>query len=286
MFETLISVDELLGLMRDPQLKPVIVDCRFSLGDRQAGAQAYAAAHIPSAVFADLELDLSGPVIPGKTGRHPLPDPGLLAEKFGRWGISSDTQVIAYDDAGGSFAARLWWLHGWLGHSKRAVLDGGWAAWQKAGGELSQDVPAALARTFVPKLHQNWVCSTWEVEAGIADGALALFDARAVERYAGEIEPIDAVAGHLPSAQSLPFMGNLIQGHFLPREQLRARLDTALGGAAAESVMYCGSGVTACHNILAAAHAGLPIPRLYAGSYSEWITDPEHAVETGRPRSK
>jgi len=286
MFETLISVDELLRLTHDLQSKPVIVDCRFSLGDRHAGAQAYAAAHIPGAVFADLELDLSGPVIPGKTGRHPLPDPGLLADKLGRWGIFSDTQVIAYDDTASSFAARLWWLLGWLGHSKRAVLDGGWDAWQRARGELSQDLPAPIAREFVPQLKPHWVCSTEEVEAGIAHGSLGLFDARAVERYAGEVEPIDAVAGHLPSAQSLPFMANLIHGHFLPREQLRARLDAALGAAAAQSVMYCGSGVTACHNILAAAHAGLPLPRLYAGSYSEWITDPEHAVETGRPLSQ
>lgn len=292
MFETLISAAELLKLTSDSSSRVVIVDCRFSLADSHAGEKAYAHAHIPNAVYAHLERDLSGPVTPGKTGRHPLPDPARLAQTFAAWGIDARAQVICYDDAGGAFAARLWWLLGWLGHSQVAVLDGGWSAWLDSGGKLRGQVEVeaeielerggSLPADFEGQPRASWVCSTAEVEAGIAIGSLHLLDARAPERYAGEVEPIDPVAGHLPTAQNLPFLENLRDGRFLPKEELRLRYEKALGREPEKSVMYCGSGVTACHNILAATHAGLPRPRLYAGSFSEWITDPKHAVVPGR----
>ncbi|MDX2051183.1 MAG: sulfurtransferase [Polyangiaceae bacterium] len=300
MFETLISADELVGLMEAAsaptdgsksstgEAQLVIVDCRFTLGSPEAGAQAYAASHIPGAIFADLEKDLSGPIIAGKTGRHPLPDPFIFWEKLESWGISEHTQVVAYDDVGGAFAARLWWLLGWLRHpGGQAVLDGGWSGWLAASGAVSQE-PAAMKnireRKDAPRIapKASWLCTTEEVEVAIASGNARLFDARAVERYAGEVEPIDRIPGHIPTAQSLPFGENLNAGKFRTASELRARFQAAGADTGATSVMYCGSGVTACHNVLAAAHAGLPLPRLYAGSYSEWITHPKHAVNTGR----
>ena len=277
-FATLISPEELQQNLAAPELR--LVDCRASLQDRDAGRKAYRAAHLPGAVFADLESDLSGPVVPGNTGRHPLPPVSALVERLRAWGIGNASQVVAYDDAGGAFAARLWWLLRWLGHDAVAVLDGGFSAWSAAGYALTDDEPRPSAQDFTPAARAEWLVTADEV-ARSSDRA-SLFDARAPARFRGDEEPIDPVAGHIPGAQNLPFTENLRAGRFRPERELRAVFEAALAGhAAKDAIMYCGSGVTACHNVLAFAHAGLELPRLYAGSWSEWITVPTRPVARG-----
>jgi thiosulfate/3-mercaptopyruvate sulfurtransferase len=276
-FSTVISPSELAELLGASRL--CVVDCRASLQNAAAGRQAYAKAHIPGARFADLLEDLSGPIEAGKTGRHPLPDVDRFAAKLRRWGIGAGTQVVAYDDAAGAFAARLWWLLRWLGHDPVAVLDGGLPAWLAEGRPLTLDLPTVAHGNFTPQLHPELLASAAELMAP-QSVERKLFDARTPERFRGDVEPIDPVAGHIPGAINLPFADNLRDGRFRPAAELRARLTQALGGAAPEqAVIYCGSGVTACHDVLAFAHAGLPLPRLYAGSWSEWITDPARPTE-------
>lgn len=259
----------------------VIVDCRFRLDDKGAGRRAYDAGHVPGAHYADLEADLSGPVVPGVTGRHPLPDLSALTAKLRAWGVTSDARVVAYDDAGGAMAARLWWLLRWLGHDAVYVCDGGYQAWLAAGGEPTRAVPSPGAGDFEPRPRAGWVVSTAEVAH--RSGSTLLLDARAVERYRGDVEPIDAKAGHIPGAVCVPFSENLAPGGvFADRARLAARYRAVVGNTPAEDVVvYCGSGVTACHDILAAEHAGLGMFRLYAGSYSEWITDASRPVNSG-----
>jgi len=259
----------------------VIVDCRFQLSDKAAGRRAYEAGHIPGAHYADLEQDLSGPIVPGVTGRHPLPAIADLTRKLRAWGIGSVARVVAYDDAGGAMAARLWWLLRWLGHDDVFVCDGGYQAWLAAGGEPSLVVPPSASGDFEPRLRDGLVVTAAQV-AQRAAGTL-LVDARARERYRGDVEPIDAVAGHIPGAVCAPFGENLAPGGcFADRAELARRYRGIVGDTAAENVVvYCGSGVTACHDILAAEHAGLGFFRLYAGSYSEWIADGSRPVNTG-----
>jgi thiosulfate/3-mercaptopyruvate sulfurtransferase len=277
-FSTLISPEELQQHLAAPELR--IVDCRASLQDRDAGRQAYRAAHLPGALFADLEQDLSGPIVPGVTGRHPLPSIPTFIERLRAWGIGNASQVVAYDDASGAFAARLWWLLRWLGHDAVAVLDGGFSAWSNAGYALTSEPPSFAAQDFTPTPHAEWLVTADEVAQ--SSGRAPLFDARARERFRGDEEPIDPVAGHIPGARSLPFAENLRSGRFRPAGELRTTFEAALAGhAAQDAIMYCGSGVTACHNVLAFAHAGLPLPRLYAGSWSEWITVPARSVARG-----
>ena len=260
--------------MGEPEL--AIVDCRASLQDPAAGRAAYAEAHLPRAVFADLLEDLSGPIVPGQTGRHPLPSVAVLVEKLQGWGIGQHSQVVVYDDASGAFAARLWWLLRWLGHEAVALLDGGLAAWLAAGQPVTREVPLRSVGNFTPRPQPRLLADAAEL---LQSAPRKIFDARAPERFRGEVEPIDPVAGHIPGAQNLPFAANLRDGRFLPPAELRAGLDAALAGTAPEAaITYCGSGVTACHNVLAFAHAGLPLPRLYAGSWSEWITDRSRPV--------
>lgn len=269
--------DELASHLADAELR--IVDCRASLNDPARGRVAYGEGHLPRATFADLVDDLSGPVVLGQTGRHPLPDVELFASKLRGWGIGSSSQVVAYDDAGGAFAARLWWLLRFLGHDAVAVLDGGLPAWVAEGRGLTAEVPSLPAGDFTPREHTQWVVSAAELERP-ESVSRKLFDARAPERFRGEVEPIDPVAGHIPGAVNLPFSENLNAGRFRPPAELRQRFAEALGATSPESaVLYCGSGVTACHGVLAFAHAGLPLPRLYAGSWSEWITDPRRPTE-------
>lgn len=278
---TLITADELDSELSAPDLR--VVDCRFSLGDPSAGENAYAAGHIPGAVYAHLERDLSGPVVPGKTGRHPLPNVSDFVAFLERAGISNATRVVAYDDAGGALAAaRLWWLLRFVGHDAVRVLDGGLSAWLGAGHPLSSDPVRVEPARFVANVREHWVVSTAEVEALRDSPDARLFDARAPERFRGDVEPIDRLAGHIPGARSLPFADNLIDGKFAPKEALRARFERALDGVPADqAVVYCGSGVTACHHVLAAEHGGISGLRLYAGSYSEWIADGTRPVETG-----
>ncbi|RMG49113.1 MAG: sulfurtransferase [Acidobacteria bacterium] len=259
-----------------------VVDCRFSLDDPERGRRDYQRAHIPGAVYAHLNEDLSGPVIPGRTGRHPLPEIDRFAGTLGRWGIDERVQVVAYDDSGGAVAARLWWMLRWLGHDAVAVLDGGWPAWQEEERPAQSGVETRAPRTFVPRPRPELIITSEDIEAALGRATYRLIDARAPERYRGEQEPIDPIAGHIPGAVSAPFAGNLdARGRFRSPEELRARFQAILGDLPPErAVLYCGSGVTAAHNLLAMAHAGLGEGRLYVGSWSEWITDPRRPIAT------
>lgn len=280
-FTTLIDAPTLAEWLQDPAADPaVVLDCRFDLANPAAGRAAYAAAHIPGARFADLNQDLSAPVT-ASSGRHPLPRSEALAAFLAAAGIADGTQVIAYDAANGSFAARAWWLLRWLGHERVAVLDGGFKAWTAAGGPMESGAagPSPPAK-FTPRLRPGGICSAAEVLDAAGDAARLLVDARAPERFLGHVEPLDAVAGHIPGAVNHPFARNLAaDGCFLPAAHLRALWLERLGCVApAGVILMCGSGVTACHNSLALEIAGLPGAVLYAGSWSEWIRDPMRPV--------
>src|SRR5258708_6739212 len=283
--KSLIDWDSLREVLGQPRL--AVVDCRFDLMNPEAGRQAYLRAHIPGARYADLNRDLSAPVGP-HTGRHPLPPPEVFAGRLGAMGIGNDTQVVAYDEANGSIAARLWWMLRWLGHDAAAVLDGGFKAWTAHGGALQSGEadPAAaemVARQFTPRIDADCVVSTAELERALQDPKAVLVDARAQERYAGEVEPIDPVAGHIPGAVNHPFTANLgADGRFLPAAELKRRWQDRLPGSDLKNlVAMCGSGVTACHNLLILEGAGLPGAQLYAGSWSEWIRDPRRPIARG-----
>jgi thiosulfate/3-mercaptopyruvate sulfurtransferase len=278
--QTLIGVDSLRELLGKPRV--AVIDCRFDLMDPGAGRRAYLAAHIPGARYADLNQDLSAPVGP-HTGRHPLPAPETFARRLGELGIGNGTQVVAYDDASGSFAARLWWMLRWVGHGAVAVLDGGFKAWTARGGALQSATPDFRIERFVPRIGAQSVLSTAEIERALQSSPILLVDARAQERFAGKVEPIDPVAGHIPGAVNHPMTTNLdADGRFLPAAELKARWRERLGGTGAENVVaMCGSGVTACHNLLSLEVAGLSGGKLYAGSWSEWIRDPRRPVARG-----
>ena len=277
-YTTLISAAELAEHLDDPAW--VVVDCRFELAYTERGRRDYQAGHIPGALYAHLDGDLSGPVIAGQTGRHPLPDIQKLALTLGGWGIGEGIQVVAYDDFNGGIAARLWWLLRWLGHDAVAVLDGGWAHWSRQKLLVRTGPESKPARRFEARPRPELLVKTATVEAMSQDRRPALFDSRAADRYRGENETIDPVAGHIPGAISAPYPDNLGPDDlFLPREMLRARFEALLGDTPAEqAVFYCGSGVTAAQNLLALAHAGLGQARLYGGSWSQWIVDPSRPV--------
>lgn len=260
----------------------VVVDCRFTLTDPPAGRAAYERGHIPGARYAHLDDDLARHPRVGE-GRHPLPDREQFAATLGRWGIGSEDAVVAYDEGSGAIAARLWWLLGWVGHERRAVLDGGLAAWQAAGLPLEQAHPQARSRRYdALPLERAGVVATKDLAAEQAAGGL-LVDARAAPRYRGEQEPIDPKAGHVPGARNRPFSANVTStGRFRPPAELRAELTELLGGRTPDRLIaMCGSGVTACHLLLAMDVAGLSGGRLYAGSWSEWIRDPARPIATG-----
>jgi thiosulfate/3-mercaptopyruvate sulfurtransferase len=281
-FTTLIDVDSLIAL----EGPVALLDCRFDLSDPGAGRQAYAAGHIPGARYADLNQALSSPVTPA-SGRHPLPEPQALAGYFAAAGIGDHTQVIAYDEANGSYAARAWWLLNWLGHAEVAVLDGGFKAWTAAGAPVEAGepppAPGGGKPPFTVRLRPETVLTAADVQRALEDPRRLLVDARAAERFAGTVEPLDRVAGHVPGAVNHPFTANLRpDGRFLPAAELRRRWLTRLAGTEPpNTILMCGSGVTACHNILAMTSAGLPGGRLYAGSWSEWIRDSERPVARG-----
>jgi thiosulfate/3-mercaptopyruvate sulfurtransferase len=280
-YTALIPVEELAPHLGDPDW--AVVDCRYQLADPGFGRRAYAESHIPGAVFADILDDLSGAVVPGKTGRHPLPDMATLAAALSAWGIDRAVQVVAYDDRGGAMAARLWWLLRWLGHDAVAVLDGGWPAWLEAGLPVRSGREAREPRLFVPAPRPDLLADTGVVARVREDPAWRVLDARAAERFRGENETIDPVAGRIPGAISAPYADNLApDGRLRSATELRERYHQLLGNVPAkQAVCYCGSGVTAAHDLLAIAHAGLGEARLYAGSWSEWITDPTRPVATG-----
>lgn len=278
--ETLISATELMA-MQAGGVPLVVLDCSFDLGDTSAGERAYAAGHLPGAHYAHLDRDLSGPK-DGRNGRHPLPDRQALARVAGRWGVRPGVQVVAYDDQGLPYAARAWWLLRWLGHEAVAVLNGGFAAWQAAGMAVETHVRRRDPRLYVPHLKADRSVVTDEVVKQRAAGSILLVDARSPDRFAGQNETLDPVAGHVPDALNRPFTANLgPDGRFLPVTALHEQWEALLAGRpATELVSMCGSGVTACHNLLALEHAGLTGARLYAGSWSEWIRDPARPVAT------
>lgn len=275
MFTSLIDVREFESARGSSDW--IIVDCRYDLGDPGAGYRAYLLGHIPGAQYAHLHDDLSGPPATDH-GRHPLPAPARLIEVFSHFGIAPGRQVVVYDDAGGAFAARLWWMLQYMGHRPAAVLDGGWQAWLTLGVEPEQEEYHAVPARFAGSPDAAMLVRIDEVPA-----APLLVDARDPTRYAGEIETIDPVGGHIPGARNYFWKRNLdASGRFLPPAQLRQQLLAAYGDSDPAAVTcYCGSGVSACHNVLAAAAAGLPLPRLYVGSWSEWCADPTRPVARG-----
>jgi thiosulfate/3-mercaptopyruvate sulfurtransferase len=279
-FRTLISTAALESRVEDSAY--VVVDCRFKLDDVNWGERAYRAAHIPGAVYAHLDHDLSGAKT-GRNGRHPLPDDRVLAATFGRFGITSGVQVVAYDQDNGMFASRLWWLLRWLGHDAVAVLDGGFTKWTAEGRMTASGVESKPPRSFDGTPRNEMIVDAAAVKAAVGSGEPVLLDARAPERYRGETEPLDPVAGHIPGARNYFFQQNINEhGTFRSPEELRDHLRPTLGAVApADLICYCGSGVTACQNLLALEHAGLPGARLYPGSWSEWCADENSPVETG-----
>lgn len=281
MHTTLIDVRTLHRHHREPDWR--VIDARFSLADADQGAREYAEGHVPGAVYAHLDDDLSGPIVPGVTGRHPLPSVERAVAVFSRLGIDESMQVAVYDGAGGSVAARVWWMLRWLGHDAVAVVDGGWPAWTAEGLPVTRDVPQAAPRDFKADVRPHLATDVEGVDGYRVNVDWAVLDARTPERFRGEQEPIDPVAGHIPGARCASFDGNLGEdGRFLPPEELKRRFEVLLGGIPAErAVNYCGSGVSACHNLLAIAHAGLGDAVLYPGSWSEWITDEDRPVGVG-----
>lgn len=260
---------------------PVVVDARVVLTDRAAGRDAYRAAHVPGARFVDLETELSGPHGPGD-GRHPWPTDAAFAATLGRLGISATDQVLVYDDAHGALAAaRLWFLLKSWGHARVAVLDGGWSAWLHAGLPTQSGEVADAAGKYPGGFDRSRLIATPDVAAALDAGAV-LFDARAPERYRGDVEPLDRKAGHIPGALNRPFSLNLRDGKLRPAAELRSEFVELLAGSPPEqAIVSCGSGVTACHHLLAMEHAGLGGARLYTGSWSGWIEDDAHPVATG-----
>ena len=271
----LIQVHDLEAHLGDPAW--AIVDCRTDLANPGWGRGAYLQSHILGALHANLETDLSAPRT-GLNGRHPLPSPEDLASVFSRWGIDDGVEVVAYDAGADFFSARLWWSLCYLGHTRVRVLDGGLAAWQAEGLPLSAGEERRPARRFIPRPQPGFIAPITEVLS-----ARRLIDARAPERYRGEVEPLDRVAGHIPGARSYEWRRSLgPDGRLLPARALRAQLEGALAGAAPnQTVVYCGSGVSASHVLLAMAVAGLHGARLYPGSWSEWCADPARPVATG-----
>ena len=277
-----ISVADLRARLTDPDLR--LVDVRFSLGAPDAGRLAYAAGHLPGAVYLDLEADLSSPVR-RHGGRHPLPDPGRLAAALGAVGIGPATWVVAYDAGDGMVAGRLWWLLRWLGHDRVQVLDGGLTAWTDAGGGVDDVIPTPATVTFVARPRPDMVVDRAWLRARLDDPSLTVVDARAAERYRGEAEPLDPRAGHVPGAVNLPYADNLAGGRFRSLDELAARYRQVAD--AGTVVVYCGSGVSAAHDLMALEAVGVRGARLYAGSWSDWVSYDDAPVALGpepRPR--
>ncbi len=279
-FNTIVSVDELVRHIDDPDW--IIVDSRFKLADPNQGRIDYETAHISGAEYAHLDDDLSGPIVRGVTGRHPLPEVEKVVKVFSRLGIDSSVQVVAYDDVGGALAAgRVWWLLRWLGHQAVAILDGGWQQWMNKGFLVQNGNETRQEREFIPHPRNDLIVTTEQVDAIRKNPHFRLLDARSDDRFRGRNEVIDPIPGHIPGAVSAAYAGNLnTDGTFRSNKLLESRYKKIVGDVPIENVVcYCGSGVTATHDILAMMIAGMGEARLYAGSYSEWITDPKRSVE-------
>ena len=277
MFSTVVSTEQLAQQVNDPAW--IVIDCRFTLTNTEAGRAAYARGHIPGALYAHLDQDLAGSKN-GSNGRHPLPDAQAFAQKLGAWGIDAKTQVVVYDDSFGAIAVRLWWMLRWMGHDAVALLDGGLPKWQREQRPLTTDLPQVTPKVFTAQVRHDMVVDT---DAVLRATSALIVDARAEMRFIGEIEPLDPVAGHVPGAKNLPFDDNLaMDGTLLPAAELRERYTELLDGKSPEQVIHmCGSGVTTCHNLLAMEIAGLKGGKLYAGSWSEWVADPSRPVAKG-----
>ena len=276
----LVSVEQLREHLDDARW--CVVDVRHDLFDAEAGIRAYREGHIPGAVFANIDTQLSGTKT-GLNGRHPLPSRDDLIETFRVWGINNDTQIVAYDAQGGQFASRLWWLARWLGHRPVALLDGGWQKWSSETRLMSRNDPVRARGNFTASDSTMPLVSAHQVLQQLQESDRILLDARTPERYRGEEEPIDPVAGHIPGARNRPWQQNLNSDQtFKSPSVLRSEFDALLGEQAPGQVAHqCGSGVTACHNVFAMELAGLPGSALYGGSWSEWIADPARPIATG-----
>ena len=281
MFQLLINPEQLKKL-RSTNNDSVVFDCRHDLADSNFGKNQYALGHIPGAYFAHLDEDLSGAKT-GKNGRHPLPDQAIFLSWLAEHGVSDKSQIVCYDDTGGMFAARLWWMCRWVGIESVAVLDGGWTAWLDAGGDSKNDVSAKRSAVLTLRPSLVSVINTEQVQENLTHPRFKLMDARAPERFSGQQDPIDPVAGHIPGAINHFFKLNLQDnGRFKSRAQLREQFQALLSNNTSPNfVMSCGSGVTACHNILAFELAGLGNAPLYAGSWSEWCSNSDRPTETG-----
>jgi thiosulfate/3-mercaptopyruvate sulfurtransferase len=279
-YSTLIATDTLAAHLDDPSF--VVVDVRHDLAQPDDwGETQYKAGHLPGARFVHLDRELSA-ARNGRNGRHPLPRPEEAAALFGRLGIGANTQVVVYDQNSGMYASRLWWMLRWLGHDAAAVLDGGMAKWEREGRSLSTDVPSPRPVTFSLRTPLA-TANAQDVLDSLAGKSRFIIDGRAPERFRGEVEPMDPVAGHIPGAHNWPYMHNIgPDGTFKPAAELAAGFAAFLGATPTTAVIHqCGSGVTACHNVLAMAVAGYPLTTLYPGSWSEWVADPGHPVATG-----
>jgi thiosulfate/3-mercaptopyruvate sulfurtransferase len=277
MLSTLVATE---ALSRHPEWR--VFDCRHDLMKHELGEQQYREGHIPGALFAHLDRDLSAPKT-GRNGRHPLPDPQAFIAWLGTQGLKPSDQVVCYDGGSGAMAARLWWMLRWVGHSRVAVLDGGWQAWVKSGKPVTVEQPIVTATTFNGRTQPRTAADSAEILTHLQDRKALVLDARAGDRYRGENETLDPVAGHIPGALNRFFRMNLAEdGHFKPAVKLKQEFGTMLNGHAPEAIIHqCGSGVTACHNLLAMEVAGLPGSRLYPGSWSEWVSDRRRPVATG-----
>jgi len=279
-FDTIISAHELKEIIDHDNVR--VFDCRFSLKDPQGGLKSYQAGHLPNAQFADMDTQLSS-AMTNTSGRHPLPEIEDFINQLRQWGVNNDTQVIAYDDISGAFAARLWWMMRWLGHNKVAVLNGGMKQWTDAGYELTQDTTEFANGEFSGSAIMEWLVEIDTVQAELANNSITLIDARAADRFTGKDQNTDPVPGHVPGANNLPFGGNLTKdGLFETPDIIKKRYDSVIKDQPLTNVVnMCGSGVTACHNLLAQAVAGIQPTKIFIGSWSQWIRDPSRPVAKG-----
>ncbi|MDW3096159.1 MAG: sulfurtransferase [Gammaproteobacteria bacterium] len=278
-YKTIISADELKSIIDQDNVR--VFDCRFSLKDPQGGLKSYQSGHLPSAQFADMDTQLSS-AMTETSGRHPLPDAGVFQAQLKAWGINNDTQVIAYDDISGAFAARLWWMMRWMGHDKVAVLDGGMQQWTQQGLPLSKDDVEFPEGGFSGSAKMDWLVDIQTVITKLAANKVTLIDARAADRFTGKDKNTDPVPGHVPGANNLPFAGNLTkEGLFETPDIINQRFANIIQDQPLTNVVnMCGSGVTACHNLLALAVAGAPPTKIFIGSWSQWIRDPSRPVDS------
>ena len=278
-YKTIISAKDLLTNINNKEF--VVFDCRCDIKDSKFGIQSYTEGHIENAIFVDVDMDLASEKTQS-SGRHPLPEPNILSEKLSQWGLSNSKQAVVYDDVGGAFAGRMWWILKWLGHKNVAVLDGGLNAWLKIGGKLVTKNTLFEKETFVPEVNNSMQVFINDIEDAQYKMNKLIIDARSKERYLGIKDPIDPIAGHIPGAISHPLGQNLTkEGIFKSPEELKHLYLKVLSDIDGSNVIsMCGSGVTACHNILAMEIAGIYGVKLYVGSWSEWITKPDRPIVT------